>query len=167
LHDGTAPLERFARTVRSDGWTNLFPALEDLCQACIGHRLFSVSEFRMTGPESGVAARIYTSDPENYPLSGLKEIVPNRWTELVIREREVFVANSVEGFSDVFPDHEIIAALGLGSVINLPVVLAGEFIGTVNLLHAPGHYVDDRLAQLNQLALPAVLSFAIERDVKP
>ena len=120
MDNGTAPLARFARTVRSDGWTNLFPALEELCQACIGHKLFSVSEFRLTGPESGVAARIYTSDSRNYPLSGLKEIVPNRWTGRVIREREVFVANSVEGFSDVFPDHEMIAALGLGSVINLP-----------------------------------------------
>lgn len=167
MHDGNAPLERFARTVRSDGWTNLFPALEDLCQACIGHRLFSVSEFRMTGPESGVAARIYTSDPDNYPVSGLKEIVPNRWTDLVIRGRGVFVANSVEGFSDVFPDYETIAALGLGAVINLPVVLGGEFIGTVNLLHAPGHYIDERLVQLDQVALPAVLSFAIERDAKP
>ncbi len=167
MDNGTAPLARFARTVRSDGWTNLFPALEELCQACIGHKLFSVSEFRLTGPESGVAARIYTSDSRNYPLSGLKEIVPNRWTGRVIREREVFVANSVEGFSDVFPDHEMIAALGLGSVINLPVVLGGEFIGTVNLLHAPGHYIDDRLAKLDQLALPAVLSFAIDRDAKP
>lgn len=158
------PYERFANAVRNDGWTSLFPALEELCQAYVGHRLFSCSIFRMNGPESGVAARIYTNDPVNYPLSGLKEIVPNRWTRQVISERKIFVANTVEGFSDVFPDHEIIASLGLGSVVNLPIILRGSFIGTVNMLHEAGHYTQERLARLDQLALPALLTFEVSPE---
>jgi hypothetical protein len=134
LLDETTALQRFDAVIRTDKWTSLFPALDELCQASIGHRLFSCSVFQMNGPESGLASRIYTSDPENYPLSSLKTIVPNRWTDQVIIRRETFVANSVDGFADVFPDHAFIASLGLGSVINLPLIFRGNFIGTVNML---------------------------------
>lgn len=161
MPDLTTPLGLFRDTVRNGGWTTLFPALEDLCRATVGHLLFSCSQFRMSGPQQGVAARIYSSDAVSYPVSGLKDIVPNRWTETVIGRRETFVANSVDGFADVFPDHELIASLGLGSVVNLPLVLRGDFFGTVNLLHQPGHFTDARLTCLDQLVLPSILAFQL------
>lgn len=161
MTEGPDALDRFRSAVGTGGWTSLFPALDDLCQATVGHRLFSCSVFRMTGPQDGVAARVYSSDAASYPVSGLKDIVPNRWTERVIGRGEVFVANSVHGFADVFPDHERIAALGLGSVVNLPLVLRGDFIGTVNLLHRAGHFTEARLAGLGQLILPALLTFQL------
>lgn len=152
-------MQRFDIAVRTAGWASLFPALDELCNTIVGHRLFSCSVFQMSGPESGVAARIYTSDPENYPLSGLKDIVPNRWTRHVLVDRETFVANSVDEFSDVFPDHEFIASLGLGSVVNFPVVFRGTFIGTVNLLHEAGHYTPDRVNMIERLTLPTLVAF--------
>ncbi len=159
MDDVKIVLKRFEETSKSAGWTSLFPALDEVFQASIGHRLFSCSAYQMTGPEQGVAARIYSSDALNYPVSGLKEIVPNRWSDIVIRRREVFVANTVEDFADVFPDHALIASLGLGSVVNVPVSLRGDFIGTVNLLHEPGFYTDARLQVMQHLSLPAVLAF--------
>jgi hypothetical protein len=164
--DEISALERFEQVVCTDRWTSLFPALDTLCQSEVGHRLFSCSVFRMTGAASGVAARVYTSDPENYPVSGLKEIVPNRWTAQVIERHELFVANSVGDFADVFPDHALIASLGLGSVVNLPVVFRGDFIGTVNLLHEADYYTEDRVAAVRRLALPALLSFEFSADVR-
>ncbi|MCC0034196.1 MAG: GAF domain-containing protein [Hoeflea sp.] len=163
--DQIAPLQRFEAKVRTNNWTSLFPALDEMCQALIGHRLFSCSVFRMSGPESGSASRVYTSDPESYPLSSLKKIVPNRWTEQVIVRRETFVANSVEGFADVFPDHAFIASLGLGSVINLPVVFRGNFIGTVNMLHEAGYYTEARVEQAKLLAVPSLLAFEVSPEV--
>lgn len=157
--DTTIALKRFDDTLKHASWISLFPALDDLFQASIGHLLFSCSAFRMSGPEQGVAARTYSSDPDNYPVSGLKDIVPNRWSDIVIRRREPFVANTVEGFADVFPDHKLIASLGLGSVVNIPVILRGDFIGTVNLLHETGYFKDDRLKVIQLLSLPAVLAF--------
>lgn len=162
--DQTSPLQRFDAVVRTDKWTSLFPALDELCQTSIGHRLFSCSVFRMSGPESGLASRVYTSDPQSYPLSSLKTIVPNRWTEQVIVRRETFVANTVGGFSDVFPDHAFIASLGLGSVINLPVVFRGNFIGTVNMLHEAGYYTAERIERAKQLAIPALLAFEVSPE---
>lgn len=162
--DEIPPLKRFSDVVRNDQWTSLFPELEQLCQEIVGHRLFSCSIFKMTSAEGGVAARIYTNDPQNYPVSGLKEIVPNRWTDIVIARREVFVANTVEGFSDVFPDHDFIASLGLGSVVNIPVLLKGDFIGTVNMLHEAGFYTGPRLAPLERLNLPSLLAFELSPE---
>lgn len=159
LHDAALALDRFDAAVRSPGWTNLFPALEELFGATLGHRLFSCSAFRMEGPGQGVAARVYSSDTVNYPVSGLKDIIPNRWSDIVISRHGTFVANSVADFADVFPDHPLIASLGLGSVVNLPVILRGEFVGTVNVLHEAGFYTEQRLHRLERLRLPSALAF--------
>ncbi|MBF9051254.1 GAF domain-containing protein [Roseobacter sp. HKCCD9010] len=157
--DDIHALRRFGKTLSCDKWISPFPALEELCQVMMGHKLFSCSIFRMSGPQQGVAARVYSNDAGSYPISGLKEIVPNRWTEHVILRRQTFVANSVDGFMDVFPDHALIASLGLGSVVNLPVILRGEFIGTVNMLHTAGHYTDARLRAMEDLVVPSLLAF--------
>ncbi|MCE0507313.1 GAF domain-containing protein [Roseivivax sp. GX 12232] len=155
------PLTQFADVVAGKGWTSLFPALEKHSQATIGHILFSCSVFRKAPGANWVAARVYSNDEKNYPTSGLKEIVPTRWTELVISQGKTFVANSVEQFSDVLADHVKIESMGLGSVVNLPVVVCGQFIGTVNLLHEAGYYTGARVSDLSTLTLPALLSFQL------
>ena len=164
MPDHNNPESRFIRTVTEERWTSLFPALEELSQAKIGHRLFSCSIFRKDVGAKWVAARVYTSDEVNYPTSGLKEIAPTRWTDTVITKRKAFLANNVEGFSDVFSDHEKIAGMGLGSVVNLPVVLCGQFIGTVNLLHDAGYYSDRRSSLLQDLVLPSLLTFRLSAE---
>ena len=110
MHDATIALKRFDKTLKGAGWTSRFPALEELFRSWVGHLLFSCSAFRLNGPEQGVAARIYSSGAVNYPVSGLKDVVPNLWSVIVIRRRETFVANTVTGFADVFPDHDRIAS---------------------------------------------------------
>ena len=102
---------------------------------------------------------MYTNDSHNYPVSGLKDIEANRWTQIVLDRHENFIANSVEEFSDVFADHAKIASLDLGSVVNIPIRLRKSFIGTVNLLHHTGYYSSDRQALLDSIKLPAKLAF--------
>ena len=155
------PHRRFAGALAASG-TRPFAALDTLCQDVVGHRLLSCSRFDLQGGE-GTAARIYSSDEASYPTSGLKEIVPNRWTETVLDRHETFVANSVDGFADVFPDHAFIASLGLGSVVNVPVVLHGTFLGTVNILHEAGYFDAARLDRLGQIGPAALLAFVLER----
>lgn len=53
----------------------------------------------------------------------------------MLDRRLAFVANTLEDIAQVFPDHPIIKSLGCGAVINMPVFLAGRFMGTVNVLH--------------------------------
>lgn len=157
------PVQLFTQALAADGGPGPFAALDALCQSLVGHRLFSCSRFDLDSG-SGTAARVYTSDEASYPTSGLKEIVPNRWTETVLDRHETFVANSVEGFADVFPDHAFIASLGLGSVVNLPVILRGKMLGTVNILHVAGHFDAARLERLGPIGPAALLAFVLDRQ---
>ena len=133
------------------GWK----ALEDLAKNTVGHRLFTVMLVDMT---AGLARRAYSDHPAEYPVSGTKPIHRDAWFAIVHGERRSFVANTIEDIARVFPDHALIASLGCGSVLNLPVVLEGDLVATINLLDAAGHYTPARVAAAEaELAIPARL----------
>ncbi|WP_341366465.1 hypothetical protein [Yoonia sp. BS5-3] len=118
--------------------------------------LFTCSRFDL---DAGQAERIYTSDELAYPLTGLKDIVPNRWTKTVLDGRDPFLSETVEGLRDVFPDHEKIEDLGLGAAINIPAFVNGKLLGTANLL-APDHaYSSKTLEQLAPLSICLSVTF--------
>ena len=91
--------------------------------------------------------RIHTNNAAEYPVPGTKPLERDAWYELVIEQHQPFVANTPEGFRELFFDHAQIEGLGLGSAANLPVIDGnGVVIGTVNLLAGPGHFTPERLA---------------------
>ena len=133
-----------------------FRALQVLTEAIVGAKLFTVMGVDMA---AGVARRMFTSDPEAYPVTGTKPIERNSWFEVVHGERRPFVANTIEDIAKVFPDYELINSLGCQSVINLPVVVRGELVATVNLLHETGYYTPDRLGvATRRLSVPSKLA---------
>jgi GAF domain-containing protein len=137
----------------------LWAALREYSQATVGHRLFTVMT---VDTEAGLARRAYTDHPKEYPVSGTKPIVHNRWFDIVHRERRSFVANTIADIAGVFPDFELIASLGCGSVLNLPITAGGELVATVNLLHAEGYYNAERVAAAEALLpVPARLCWAL------
>lgn len=134
----------------------LFSELHQLCDETVGVKLFTCSRFDLT---AGQAERIYTSDEQAYPLTGLKEIVPNRWTATVLENKKIFCAETIDELRDVFPDHEKIEALGLGAAINLPVYVGGQLLGTANLLDTNHSYTRNTIDRLGALSICAMLSF--------
>lgn len=146
----------FAELTPSADSADLFHALQDIYDGLLGVELFTCSRFDMV---AGKAERIYTSNPSAYPLTGLKDIVPNRWTETVIDARQPFLGRRIADLKDVFPDHEKIAAMGLGSAINAPVFVSNRFLGTVNLLHRDDHYSEQSLADLPKAQLATAIAF--------
>ena len=136
-----------------------FSALEALAKAIAGHKLFTVMTVDM---KTGLARRAYSSDAIHYPASGTKPITPNAWFDIVHGKRRTFIANTIEDIAAVFPDHELIASLGCGSVINLPVVVEGDLVATINLLDAPHRYTAAIVEKAEvELAIPARLCFAL------
>jgi GAF domain-containing protein len=134
-------------------------ALRDLAGQVVGHRLFTVMTVDMG---AGLARRAYSDHPVEYPVSGTKPIHREAWFDIVHGERRSFVANTIEDIALVFPDHPLIASLGCGSVINLPIVLGDELVATINLLDAAGHYTPERVAAAEErLAVPARLCAAL------
>lgn len=135
----------------------VFRALDDQVQAEVGAIISTCTTFDMA---TALAWRVFTNQPEAYPLTEPKPVTPNLWTRRVLDERQVFVGNSLNDIRAVFPDHEVIRSLGCGSVVNLPVSLSGVFLGTVNLLHEPGHFSAKRLKRVAGLLPAAALAFA-------
>ena len=140
--------------------TVAFAALEKLAAAAIGARLFTLMTFDRA---SKLASRVYTNMPEQYPVNGTKPIKENTWTRRVLEQGEIFIANDSKGLAEVFDDHELIGSLGLGAVLNVPVVVAGEVIGSINCLEKAGHYTEDRAANAACLRTPGAACFMIER----
>jgi hypothetical protein len=147
---------QFAAIVPTASSDQLFAEIHRVCDALVGVKLFTCSRFNLA---SGNAKRIYTSNETAYPLTGLKDIVPNRWTEIVLDARAPFLAQSITDLRDIFPDHKAIEALGLGAAINLPIFVSDQLLGTVNLLNQNGHYTPDSLDALRDVQMAATIAF--------
>jgi len=138
-----------------------FSALDAALGAVLGHRLFTLMRYHA---DSGDSERLYTSHPEAYPVGGRKLLNPTSWTEQVLHRQQPYLGRTTADVRAVFFDHGLIAALGCGSVLNLPVVWDGCTLGTINLLHEESWYAEaDQAVGLlfAALAIPAYL--ALER----
>ena len=124
-----------AAIASAKGADEAFSALQKLTEQTVGVKLFT---FMTVDMQAEVARRAYTSDPANYPTSGTKPIRYDSWFDIVHKERRYFVANTIADIAKVFPDYELIDSLGCQSVVNMPVVLGGELVGTVNMLDVEG-----------------------------
>jgi GAF domain-containing protein len=129
-------------------------AYDTLHAACaaLGTRLFTITT---QDEAAGLARRAYTSHPAEYPVSGTKPLTRDGWYEFCIGGQQTFVANTTPEFARYFFDHALITSLGLGSCINVPVVHAGEVLGTVNLLAEEHHFTPERLAAYHRLIAAA------------
>ncbi len=135
-----------------------FAALEKLAARTVGAKLFTLMEFEFA---TGLGRRIYSNKPDAYPVSGRKPLPPGRWSNEVIEKKRNFVANDIEGIAEVFPDHEIIRSLGCESVVNIPIAVGGEVVGTINCLDVAGAYTSERLAFADSLVLPGIACFLL------
>ncbi len=152
-----APLADFDRAIATmrhgdDAWQ----ALCVLSETLVGAKLFTVLTVDWDNERSG---RVFTSHPEAYPVAGTKPLHYDSWFDVVHRERKPFVANTIAEIAKVFPDHAVIWSLGCGSVINLPIEIAGAMVGTINLLDAEHFYTPEKVAMTAALQLPAKTTY--------
>ncbi len=133
----------------SDQPEAIFAAVAHRVQAEIGARLFTLTTLDLAG---GCARRCYSNMPEAYPVSGEKPITPNAWTKTVIDRHKIFRADTIAQIAEVFPDHKLIQSLGCESCVNIPVIVRGRLLGTMNCLHEAHYYAavsEDRLIGLS------------------
>ena len=115
----------------------IFAAVEALTAAAIGHRLFTIMRF---DPERAEVERVHSNLPDVYPVGGRKTKAQTAWADHVLGEMKVFRATTPDEIRAAFDDHATITGLELGSILNIPLVLAGRCVGTMNLLHQAGWY---------------------------
>ena len=131
-------------------------ALEQLAARLVG---FKVLTLMAVDHENRLARRVQTSAPAAYPLSGAKQLEFNDWSAAVLDRHETWVMNSIDRIAEVFPDHALIASLGCQSSMNLPIVVGGRVLGTINFLHEAGYFTADRVAAARSLQLPGAVAF--------
>ncbi len=160
MTDHSAALAAFdAAIAEAKGVEAAFAALQTLTEATVGVKLFTYMTVDM---ENELARRAYTSDAVSYPTSGTKPIHYDAWFDIVHKEHAYFVANTIEDIAKVFPDYELINSLGCQSVVNMPVILGSELVGTVNMLHEKDFYTTERVAEIKAvLSMPAKLAAAV------
>ncbi|MCL1037503.1 hypothetical protein L2750_10120 [Shewanella submarina] len=136
-----------------------------LLEQCL-HQAFDISLFTLTAVDKdGLRVkRLYSSAPDKYAEGGYKPIPTNHWTEQVMHRATPFIANTQRALAEVFFDHGLIASMGLGAVINYPVVYGNSVIGTVNLLAPEGAYLDADLSPLSAFYPWLVLAFINNRE---
>ena len=115
----------------------IFGAVEAVSADVIGHRLFTIMRFDADRSE---VERVHTSMPAVYPVGGRKAKRDTAWSDHTLRDMKLFRASGADAIRAAFDDHATILSLGLASVLNIPLVLAGRCVGTMNLLHEADWY---------------------------
>jgi transcriptional regulator with GAF, ATPase, and Fis domain len=134
-----------------------YTAIERATRALVGHRLFTL--LVVDGDE---VRRVHSSNPEAYPVSGRKKMGPTPWGDLVLRQQKPYLARNEQGIRWAFPDHALIASLGLEAAINVPVVHGGRTIGTMNLLDRADAYALEQVETVTPFAAFVVPAFLAE-----
>jgi len=116
-----------------------FDAIHRQAQARFGPCLLTVSRLDATRDPVRLS-RIYSSDPQAYPVGGFKDKPNSDWTHQVLRLGQTHVGEGAQALARVFDDHERIAGLGLRCVINQPIVAHAQVLGTFNLLAQHEHW---------------------------
>lgn len=138
-----------------------FDALCKLTKEVVGVKLFTIMTH---DARTGEAGRIYSNMPEAYPVSGTKPANETDWTRQVIGEKRTFVANDIESIAAVFDDHALIKSLGCESVINVPIIVGGKVLGTINCLHEAGFYTKERVEAAEALKLPGAVCLLLNEN---
>ena len=140
-----------------------FAALEAMTRELVGVKLFTVMTSDTRRKES---ERVYSNMPDAYPVSGTKPYNETHWSEITLKNKQTFVANTIGDIARVFDDHELILSLGCESVINVPIIVDGTVIGTINCLHDAGYYTEERVRAADQLKLPAAACMMLHERIK-
>ncbi|RKK06157.1 GAF domain-containing protein [Pseudoroseomonas wenyumeiae] len=144
----------FEAAARDNGPLPRIRAADLLARELTGQQLCTAMVFDR---QAMTVQRIFSSRPSEYPVGGRKPKRDTEWGRQVLLEGRRFEGEGEVAIRAHFADHEVILGLGLRSIVNLPILVGGACVGTLNLLW-PGetlssaHIVTARLLAL--LAAP-------------
>jgi hypothetical protein len=118
----------------------LYAAIDRVVQEVIGHKLFTMMRVHEASAE---VERVYSSNTAAYPVGGRKQKRGTPWSRVVLDRGEVFIARTPEEVQAAFSDYELIFSLGIGSIMNIPLAHRGRRLGTMNISHEAGWFIDE------------------------
>jgi len=141
---------------------DLFALVADELREKAGAKLVTVTA---VDPNDLSYERLYSSMPEVYPVSGRKPPNATRWSQQVMENLEVFVANDYDALAEAMYDHDTIRSIGCESIVNVPLVLFGKVIGTLNCLAGKGHFDKHRVQLCKDMRLPLILGILAHAEL--
>ena len=141
-----------SRTLR----TSILAAVAEMSAARLGVILFSASICHLDSLE---LERIYSSKPDTYPVGARESKRQTTWAQHVMRDGKVFVGEGSLAMAAAFDDQGRMEALGVHSIINVPIVLAGRSTGVINFGRASDRVSAEELVFARLLGVAAVAAF--------
>ena len=138
----------------------LFRAIEQVAARRVGAGLVTVMRHHAAEQE---VERLYSSNRDAYPVGGRKQKRDTGWSRKVLAEHQVLLSSGDAGIRESFDDHAIIFGLGLNSCVNVPLVSAGQCVGTLNVLRPQADWSDDQIAVARALGLAALAGVLMMR----
>ena len=130
LHDVTRIMRL---TTTSPTPEPVFAAVDALARRWFDHNLLTVLRYDAQQVE---VERLYSSNPTAYPVGGRKRKRGTPWGEIVLDAKEIWTGYGADDMRWAFADHELILSLGIMAMMNVPIVLLGRCLGTLNISHA-------------------------------
>lgn len=141
-----------------------FRAVDQAVQKMIGHICISIFYIDQ---DKKSAVRIYCSkDTSLFPIGGMKDMSDHYWGEVVIENREVFLANTKECVKKIFPDYNNIFSIGCGANLSFPIIHKDEVIGAINILNAEGWFTAEHFEsgrEISKLLVPVMKSNPVKK----
>lgn len=130
-----------------------FERIDQVRRAMLGDGLMTVS---VHDAQACRLTRLWSSDPQSYPVGGSKDKPPTAWTRQVLQRGELFIGEGDDAVAAAFDDHERIRRLDLHSVVNVPLCWQGRCIGTFNVLRPGERWTQDDISAVRVLAQAAL-----------
>lgn len=125
-----------------------FAALHAYAAALVGAKIFTVLAFDLRRQE---VTRRFSSDPRLYPVGVTDKLYDTIWERTLIGEKKPLVLNDHAALASLLPEADRLKAIGAEAMLNLPVVVAGDVLGALNMLHDSGRYTPARVAEAQAL----------------
>lgn len=139
----------------------LFALLAERVARAVGYDLLTVLA---PTPGGRVLTRLFSSNPEQYPLGDADRVEDTAWFRQLFGRGEPIIANDGPEIDRWLPGFDAyFAEQGYGALANVPVIVAGRPVGLVNMMGQAGHFSPVRLAALRPhlpLAALAILATA-------
>ena len=131
--------------------------IERVRQAMLGDGLLTVNlvSTLAANADEFELQRLWSSNPQAYPVAGIKRKTLTPWSRQLLLRCEVFVGEGDAALAVVFDDHARIAALGLHGIVNVPLLTDGRCAATFNVLGGHARWQPRDITLIRLLALLA------------
>ncbi len=142
---------------RATGFDAALSVIEGVRQAMLGDGLLTVNKVSTLAASADEfeLQRLWSSNVQAYPVAGLKRKTLTPWSRQLLLRHEVFVGEGDAALAAAFDDHARIEALGLHSIVNVPLLMEGRCAATFNVLGGRAQWLPRDVALIRLLAVLA------------